>query len=72
MNNDIVHTVLEWAKQAMVKCWNFNRLVNEDVIHLSCLWVIVGQCPRNCTVLLAAQGWVLAMDINRTLVIEVN
>ena len=72
MNNHVVHTALGWVKQAMIKCGNFNRLVHEDVVHLACLLIVVCQGPRECMVLLAAKRWVIAMDINGMLVVEVN
>ena len=71
MNNHVVHTALEWAKQTMVKGQDFNCLVDEDVVDLSCLWVIICQSARECPIFLATQSrGVVAMDINRTLVVE--
>ena len=67
MNNHVVHMALEWAKQVMVKCGNFNHLVHDDVVHLACLWMILCQGLRDCTVIIAAQSRVIAMDINGTL-----
>ena len=72
MDNHAVHTALERAKQTMVKGWDFNRLVDEDIIDLSCIRVIICQGARDCPIFLANQSQVVAMDINWGLVVKEN
>ena len=40
------------------------------MVYLSCFWVVVSQGTRDSPVLLALQGWVIAVDINLLLMVR--
>jgi hypothetical protein len=42
VNGQIIHTTLHWAKKVMVKMWDVDGLVDNQVEHPPGLWVIIG------------------------------
>ncbi len=41
-NGHVIHTTLHWAKEVMVKVWDVDGLVDNQVEHPPSLWVIIG------------------------------
>ncbi len=60
VNGQVIHTTLHWAKKVMVKMWDVDGLVDNQVERPPGLWVIIGNYTTHSLIsffLLVSRGW---------------
>jgi hypothetical protein len=60
VNGHIIHTTFHWAKKVMVKVWDVDGLVDNQVEHPPSLWVVIGNHTTHNLVSLTSKGLVIA------------
>jgi hypothetical protein len=60
VNNHLIHTTLHWAKKVMVKVWDVDGLVDDQVERPPSLWVIIGNHTTHSLISLGSEGRVMA------------
>ncbi len=70
VNGHIIHTILHWAKKVMVKVWDVDGLVDNQVEHPPGLWVIIGNHTTHSLISFTSKGLVIAHNGDRLVVIQ--
>ena len=60
VNGQVIHTTLHWAKKVMVKMWDVDGLVDNQVEHPPGLWVIISNHTTHSLISLTSEGLVIA------------
>ncbi len=60
VNSHVIHTTLHWAKKAMVKVWDVDGLVDNQVECPPGLWVIISKHTTHSLICLTSEGLVIA------------
>ncbi len=72
VDDHIINSTLHWAKEMVVKVGYMNSLVNHNVINLTGHRVIIGKRTTNGGIGLSAEGGVIYLDNNRSVVVKQN
>jgi hypothetical protein len=61
VNGQVIHTILHWAKNVMVKMWDVDGLVDNQGERPLGLWVIIGNYTTHSLIsfffFLVLRGW---------------
>ncbi len=60
INGHVIHTTLHWAKKVMVRVWDVDGLVGNQVEHPPGLWVIIGNHTTHSLISFSSEGLVIA------------
>ena len=60
VNDHVIHATLHRAKKVVVKVWDVDCLVNNQVEHPPRLWVIIGTHATYGGISLSAEGLIIA------------
>ncbi len=60
VNGHFIHMTLHWAKKVMVKVWDVDGLVDNQVEHSPSLWVIISDHTTHSLINLTSEGVVIA------------
>ena len=66
----VIHTTLHWAKKVMVKVWDVDGLVDNQVERLPGLWVIMGNHTTRGLISLTSEGLIIAHNRDRLLIVQ--
>jgi hypothetical protein len=69
VNNHVIHTTLHWAKKVMVKVWEVDGLIDNQVEHPPGLWIIVGYNTTHGLVSLTSEGLIIAHNGDRSIIV---
>jgi hypothetical protein len=69
INSHVIHTSLNWAKKVMVKMWDVDGLVDNQVEHPPGLWVIISNHTTHSLISLTSEGLVIAHNGYRLLIV---
>jgi hypothetical protein len=69
LNGHVIHTALHWAKKAMVKVWDVDGLVDNQVECPPRMWVIIGNHTTHSLLSLTSEGLVIAHNGYRSLIV---
>jgi hypothetical protein len=72
VNGHVIHTTLHWAKKEMVKVWDVNGLIDNQVEHPPGLWVIIGNHTTHSLISFTSEGLVIAHNGDRLIVVQNN
>ncbi len=70
VNGHVIHTTFLRAKKAMVKVWDVDGLVDNQVERCPGLWVIIGNHTTHSLISLTSEGLVIAHNGYRSLVVQ--
>ncbi len=70
VNSHVIHTTLHWAKKVMVKVWDVDDLVDNQVEHPPSLWVIIGNHTTHSLLSFTSKGLVIAHNGDRLVVVQ--
>ncbi len=70
LNGHVNHTTLLWAKKVMVKMWDMDGPVDNQVEHPSGLWVIISNHTTHSLISLTSEGLVIAHNGDRLLIVQ--
>ncbi len=70
VNNHVIHTTLHWAKKVMVKVWDVNGLIDDQVEHPPGLWVIIGNYTGHGLVSFTSKGLIIAHNRDRSIIVQ--
>ncbi len=62
VNGHVIHTTLHWAKKVMVKMWDVDGLVDNQVECPPGLWVIIGNYTTHSLISFTSKGLVIAYN----------
>jgi hypothetical protein len=60
IDSHIIHTLLHWAKKVMVKVWDVDGLVDNQVERPPNLWVIIGNHTTHSLISFTSERLVIA------------
>ena len=60
---------LHWAKKVVVKVWDKDGLVDDQVEHPPGLWVAIGNHTTHGLISLRSKGLIIALNRNRLVII---
>jgi hypothetical protein len=60
VKSHVIHTTLHWAKKVMVKVWDVDGLVDNQVERPPGLWVIMSNHTAHSLISLTSEGLVIA------------
>ncbi len=60
VDNHGIHRTLHWAKKVMVKVWDVDGLIDDQVEHSPSLWVVIGNPTTHSLISLGSKGRVIA------------
>ncbi len=60
VNGHVIHTTLHWAKKVMVKMWDVDGLVDNQVECPPGLWVIIGNYTTHSLISFTSEGLIIA------------
>jgi hypothetical protein len=69
IHGHVIHTALHWAKKVMVKVWDVDGLVDNQVEHPPGLWVIISNHNTHSLIGFTSKGLVIAHYIYRSLIV---
>jgi hypothetical protein len=69
VNSHIIHTLLHWAKKMMVKVWDVDGLVDNQVEHPPGLWVIISDHTIHSLISFTSKGLLIAHNGDRLLIV---
>ena len=72
INSHVIHTTLHWAKKVMVKVWDVDSLVDNQVEHPPGLWVIIDNHTTHSLISFTSKGLVVAHNGDRSVVVQNN
>ncbi len=70
VNNHIIHMTLHWENKVMVKVWDVDGLIDDQVERPPGLWVIIGNYTTHGLVGFASEGPIIAHNRDRSLVVQ--
>ncbi len=70
VNGHTIHTTLHWAKKVMVKVWDVDGLVDNQVDCPPGLWVIIGNHTTHGLISFTSEGLVIAHNGERLIVVQ--
>ncbi len=70
VNGRAIHTTLHWAKKVIVKVWNVDGLVDNQVERLPGLWVIIGNHTTHSLISFTSEGLIIAHNGDRLLKVQ--
>jgi hypothetical protein len=70
VNSHVIHTTLHWAKKVMVKVWDVDGLVDNQVEGPLGLWVIISSHTTHSLISLTSKALVIAHNRDRLLIVQ--
>ncbi len=70
VNSQVIHTTLHWAKKVMVKVWDMDSLIDDQVEHLPGLRIIIGYDTTHGLVSLTFKGLIIAHNRDRSIKVQ--
>jgi hypothetical protein len=70
VNGHIIYTTLHWAKKVMVKVWDVDGLVDNQVECPPGLWVIIGNHTTHSLICFTSKGLIKAHNGDRLIVVQ--
>jgi hypothetical protein len=70
VNSHIIHTTLHWAKKVMVKVWDGDGLIDDQVEHPPGLRIIIGYDTTHGLVSLTSEGLFIAHNGDRSIIVQ--
>ncbi len=70
VNGHVIHTTLHWAKKVMVKVWNVDGLVDNQMECPFGLWVIISNHTTHSLISFTSKGLVIAHIRDRSLAVQ--
>jgi hypothetical protein len=70
VNGHVIHKTLHWAKKVMVKVWDVDGLVDNQVERPPGLWVIIGNHTTHSLIGFTSKGFVIAHNRDRSLIVQ--
>jgi hypothetical protein len=70
VNNHVIHTTLHWAKKVMVKVWDVDGLVDDQVERSPSLWIIIGYYTNHSLISFPSDGLVIAHNEDRSIIVQ--
>ena len=70
VNGHVIHMTLHGAKKMMVKMWDVDGLVDNQVEHPPGLWVIIGNYTTHCLVSFTSKGLIIAHNGDRSIIVQ--
>jgi hypothetical protein len=70
VNSHIIHTTLHTAKKMMLKVWDVDGLVDNQVEGPPGLWVVISNHTTHSLISLTSEGLVIAHNGYRSLVVQ--
>ncbi len=70
VNSHIIHTALHWAKKVMVKVWDVDGLIDDQVEHPPGLWIIVDYNTTHSLESFISEGLIIAHNGNRSIIVQ--
>jgi hypothetical protein len=70
VNGHVIHTTLHWAKKVMVKAWDVDGLVDNQVEHPPGLWVIIGNHTTDSLKNFTSKGLIIAHNGDRLVLVQ--
>jgi hypothetical protein len=61
---------LHWAKKVMVKVWDVDDLIDDEVEHPPGLWVIIGNYTTHGLVSFTSEGLIIAHNGDRSIIVQ--
>ena len=65
----VIHTTLHRAKKVMVKVWDVDCLMNDQVERPPRSWVIISNHATTSGIGLCAEGLIIAHNVHRSLIV---
>ncbi len=70
VNSHVIHTTLHWANKVMVKVWDVDGLIDDQVEHPPGLRIIVGYNTTHGLVSLISEGLIIAHNRDRSIIVQ--
>ncbi len=70
VNIHVIHTTLHWAKKVMVKVWDVDSLVDNQVEHPPGQWNIIGNHTTHSLISFTSEGLIIAHNGDRLVVVQ--
>jgi hypothetical protein len=71
VNCHVIHTTLHWVKnKVMVKVWDMDGLVDNQVERPPGLWVIISNHTTHNLISLTSKGLIIAHNGDRSLIVQ--
>ncbi len=70
INNHVIHMTLHWAKKVLVKVWDADGLIDDQVEHPLSLWVIIGNYTTHGPVSFTSEGLIIAHNRDRSIIVQ--
>ncbi len=70
VNNHVIHTKLHWAKKVMVKVWDVDGLIDDQVEHPPGLRIIIGYATTHGLVSLTSEGLIIGHNRDRSIIVQ--
>jgi hypothetical protein len=61
---------LHWSKKVMVKVWDVDGLVDNQVGHPPSLWVIIGNQTTHSLISFTSKGLIIAHNGDRSIIVQ--
>ncbi len=66
----MVHTTLHWSKKVMVRVWDVDGLIDDQVEHPPGLWVIIGNYTTHSLIGFTSKGLIIAHNRDRAIIVQ--
>ncbi len=70
VDDHVIHTTLHWTKKVMIKVWDVDGLIDDQVEHPPVLRIIVGYNTTHCLVSLTSEGLIIAHNRDRSIIVQ--
>ncbi len=70
VNGHVIHTTLHWAKKVMVKMWDVDGLVDDQVERPPGLWVIISNYTTHSLISFTSEGLIIAHNQDRSIIVQ--
>jgi hypothetical protein len=70
VNGHVIHTTFHWAMKVMVKVWDVDGLVDNQVEHPLSLWVIISDHTTHNLISLTSKGLIIAHNKYWLLIVQ--
>ena len=70
VNSHVIQTTLHWAKKVMVKVWDVDGLIDDQVERPPGLWVIIGNYTTHGLVSFTSKGLIIAHNEDRSIIVQ--
>jgi hypothetical protein len=70
VNSYVIHTTLHWAKKVMVRVWDVDGLVDNQVESPPGLWVFIGNHTTHSLISFTSEGLIIAHNRDRLVVVQ--